>query len=57
VRWRSDMLIAATALAAALPLVHENPVDFETIRAAIETWPQRFPGLGPLQLIRTLRLT
>ena len=31
-RWRCDILIAATALVAAMPLVHHNPRDFETIR-------------------------
>jgi predicted nucleic acid-binding protein len=56
VGWRFDILIAATALVAALPLVHNNPGDFEAIRAAIETSPERFPNAGPLNLIRTLRL-
>jgi len=57
VRWRSDILIAATALVANLPLVHHNPLDFETIRMVIETTPGRFPGLGPLNLVNVLRLT
>jgi predicted nucleic acid-binding protein len=56
VRWRNDILIAATALVAAMPLVHHNPRDFETIRMAIETSPQRFPTLGPLNLVSVLRL-
>ena len=56
-RWRCDILIAATALVAAMPLVHHNPQDFETIRMAIETSPERFPPLGPLNLISVLRLT
>jgi predicted nucleic acid-binding protein len=55
-RWRCDILIAATALVAAMPLVHHNPRDFETIRMAIETSPERFPTLGPLNLISVLRL-
>jgi predicted nucleic acid-binding protein len=55
-RWRCDILIAATALAAAMPLVHHNPRDFETIRMAIETAPGRFPTLGPLNLVNVLRL-
>ena len=55
-RWRFDVLIAATALVADLPLIHNNPEDFEAIRAAVETSPERFPSLGPLNLIRTLRL-
>jgi hypothetical protein len=55
-RWRCDILIAATALVAAMPLVHHNPRDFETIRMAIETSPQRFPTLGPLNLVSVLRL-
>lgn len=56
VRWRCDILIAATALVAAMPLVHHNPQDFETIRMAIETSPNRFPTLGPLNLVSVLRL-
>lgn len=56
VRWRFDILIASTALVAGMPLVHNNPRDFETIRMAIETSPQRFPTLGPLNLINVLRL-
>ncbi len=55
-RWRCDILIAATALVAAMPLVHNNPRDFETIRMAIETSPQKFPTLGPLNLVSVLRL-
>src|SRR5271163_4261085 len=51
-RWRFDCLIAATALVASLPLVHNNPDDFESIRGAIERSPERFPSLGPLQLMR-----
>jgi hypothetical protein len=49
-------MIAATALAADMPLVHHNPRDFETIRMAIETSPERFPTLGPLNLVSVLRL-
>jgi predicted nucleic acid-binding protein len=56
-RWRCDILIAATALVAGMPLVHHNPRDFETIRMAIETSPQRFPTLGPLNLLSVVRLT
>lgn len=56
VRWRFDIVIAATALVAALPLVHNNPEDFEVIRRSIETGPHRFPNLGPLTLIRCARL-
>jgi predicted nucleic acid-binding protein len=52
VRWRFDALIAATALVANLPLIHNNAADFEAIRAAIEREPGRFPGLGPLGLVR-----
>ena len=52
VRWRFDAMIAATALAAGMALIHHNPLDFESIRSAIEISPERFPGLGPLQLIR-----
>ena len=55
-RWRCDILVAATALVAGIPLVHHNPRDFETIRMAIETSPERFPTLGPLNLVSVLRL-
>ncbi len=55
-RWRFDILTAATALVAGLPLVHNNPVDFETLRAGIERSPERFPGVGPLNLILVKRL-
>ena len=52
VRWRFDGMIAATALVARMPLVHNNAADFEWIRSAIERSPERFPNLGPLELIR-----
>ncbi|MGD0872210.1 MAG: hypothetical protein ABSB88_21890 [Bryobacteraceae bacterium] len=52
VRWRFDVMIAATALVAGMPLIHNNPADFESIRSAIERAPGRFPKLGPLQSIR-----
>jgi len=55
-RWRFDGLIAATALVTAMPLVHNNAADFETIRSGIECAPQRFPRLGPLELIRCTSL-
>jgi predicted nucleic acid-binding protein len=51
-RWRFDGMIAATALVAGMPLVHNNAADFEAVRSAIERTPERFPGLGPLELIR-----
>jgi len=51
-RWRFDILIAATALAAPMRLIHNNADDFETIRSAVERSPGRFPGLGPLELTR-----
>lgn len=55
-RWRFDVLIAATALAHNLPLIHNNPQDFEPLRAVIERIPQRFPGVGPLNVISVKRL-
>lgn len=57
VRWRFDGMIAATALVARMPLVHNNAADFEAIRSAIERSPERFPNLGPLELIRCASLT
>jgi predicted nucleic acid-binding protein len=51
-RWRFDAIIAATALVNRLALIHNNAGDFEAIRSAIELAPERFPGLGPLELIR-----
>jgi predicted nucleic acid-binding protein len=57
VRWRFDAMIAATALVARMPLIHNNPVDFESIRSAIERDPTRFPNLGPLNPIRCGSLT
>jgi predicted nucleic acid-binding protein len=55
-RWRFDCMIAATALVARLPMIHNNATDFEAIRSAIERSPHRFPDLGPLELIRCQRL-
>jgi predicted nucleic acid-binding protein len=55
-RWRFDAMIAGTALVAGMPLVHNNAADFESIRGAIERWPERFPRLGPLELIRCTSL-
>lgn len=55
-RWRFDVMIAATALVYNLPLIHNNPQDFETLRALIEKMPERFPGVGPLNLISVKRL-
>ena len=55
-RWRFDQMIAATALVAGMRLVHNNAADFESIRISVERAPQRFPGLGPLDLIRCASL-
>jgi len=49
-------MIAATSLVARMPLVHNNAADFEWIRSAIERSPERFPNLGPLELIRCASL-
>jgi post-segregation antitoxin (ccd killing protein) len=51
-----DGMIAATALVAKMPLIHNNAADFEPIRSAVEQSPERFPGLGPLELIRCASL-
>ena len=55
-RWRFDGLIAATALVAGMPLVHNNAADFEAIRTGIECSPKRFPRVGSLELIRCTTL-
>jgi len=55
-RWRFDIMIAATALVNGLPLIHNNPQDFEPLRGLIERLPERFPGVGPLNLISVKRL-
>src|SRR5580704_8870948 len=55
-RWRFDGMIAATALVARMPLIHNNAGDFESIRMAIARAPERFPNLGPLELIRCASL-
>lgn len=55
-RWRFDIMIAATALVHDMPLIHNNPQDFEPLRALIEVIPERFPGVGPLNLISVKRL-
>ena len=55
-RWRFDAMIACTALVTGMPLVHNNAVDFEAVRGAIERSPERFPGIGALSLIRVARL-
>jgi predicted nucleic acid-binding protein len=52
VRWRCDNMITATALVTGMKLIHNNAADFESIRSAIEKSPQRFPNLGPLELVR-----
>ena len=55
-RWRFDQMIAATALVAQMRLIHNNAADFESIRTSVERAPGRFPGLGPLDLIRCAAL-
>ncbi len=50
-RWRFDGLIAATAIAAGIPLLHNNAVDFEAIEVAMKRSPERFPGIESLRLI------
>ncbi|MGH9412685.1 MAG: PIN domain-containing protein [Terriglobales bacterium] len=51
-RWRFDQMIAATALVSGMRLIHNNAADFEPLRTAVEQAPERFAGLGPLELAR-----
>jgi hypothetical protein len=46
-RWRGQILVAATALANNMPLVHASLQDFDAIRGLVERFPQRFPGVTP----------
>jgi predicted nucleic acid-binding protein len=55
-RWRFDGIVAATGLVSGMSLIHNNPGDFEAIRSGIENNPSRFPGLGPLNLIRCVAI-
>jgi predicted nucleic acid-binding protein len=55
-RWRFDVLVAATALINRMPLIHNNPEDFESLRSALEIRPDRLGGLGPLDLFRCIRI-
>lgn len=50
-RWRFDCMIAATALVAARPLLHNNAVDFDVIARVLNDCADRFPGVGQLILI------
>ena len=47
-RWRFDVLIAATALAQGLPLVHNNARDFEALGSALARHPERLDVLGAM---------
>ena len=46
-RWRFDGMIAATALVARMPLIHNNAADFEPVRSAIEKSPSAVPSSWP----------
>ena len=49
-RWRFDGIVAATAMVSGMTLVHNNPGDFEAIRGGVENSPDRFKGVGSLNL-------
>jgi predicted nucleic acid-binding protein len=51
VRWRFDAMIAATAVVAGMPLVHNNARDFEAIRDVLGPSSDRRPQLGSLRLV------
>jgi predicted nucleic acid-binding protein len=51
-RWRIDCVIAATALVSGMPLLHNNPVDFESIAETIDKAREPFPGVGPFRPVR-----
>ena len=55
-RWRFDVIVAATALANRLPVMHNNPEDFEALRMVLEINPERLDGVGPLDLFRCTRI-
>jgi len=56
-RWRFDTIVAATALVNRMPVLHNNPEDFESLRMALEIAPpDRLGGLGPLELYRCTRI-
>jgi len=50
-RWRSQLLVAATALGYGLPLVHCNLRDFAPLAALAARFPERFPGGRRLVLV------
>jgi len=50
VRWRFDAMIAATAVVAGMPLVHNNARDFEAIRDVLAETVAGRPQLGSLRL-------
>ena len=57
-RWRSQILVAATALASGLPLIHRNTRDYGPIRDLVVEFPARFPGIAappfvPVERLRT----
>ncbi len=55
-RWRSQISIAAAALAAGMPLIHDSPHDFEPVRKLVEQFPARFPGIAPPRFIAARKL-
>lgn len=55
-RWRFEIAIAASALGAGMPLVHDSPADYAPVAGLVERFPERFPGIAPPRFIWVRKL-